>query len=381
MLQPEEVIRALEKHGLEYKLAEPGKASQTRKLHQVAIPSVEVARIAIAVPDHTRPLPLTEVLEVLNPLISERSLLMFATGTHPMPLHEAYRLLGSWADKLKFKIHDCRGPHTLVGVTARGLPVEVDEDFASSDFKVTVGVVAPHPWAGFSGGGKVVLPGLSSLRTVVDHHLKWYKAGRPGQIEGNTFRDEVDNALRLAGVDWSLNVVLDEKGEVVFADGGDPMSSFLSCVKVAERLYVRDIDGFFDSAVLFADPLDTDLYQATKALELSAHAVVEGGRILLVASCRLGYGSKEFEYFMKMDRDDIVKKIEEGDVGNLVPAIVAINLKEIAESRNIALFSEFNFKELNEIATIKDPLEAVGVLKGRVLVVKRGGFTVARVSR
>ncbi|MEM4847632.1 MAG: lactate racemase domain-containing protein, partial [Thermosphaera sp.] len=131
-------------------------------------------RIAVAVPDHTRPLPLRDVLRVLEPLLN-RATLIFATGTHSMTVEEAVRLLGPYAGRVSFRVHDCRGINKYVGATSRGLQVEVDSTFVEADFRVTVGLVAPHPWAGFSGGSKVVLPGLSSQRTIVEHHVRWYE--------------------------------------------------------------------------------------------------------------------------------------------------------------------------------------------------------------
>ncbi len=371
--QPRDVVRLLERRGLEHQLVEPSQAPPLRGLGDVEPPDLD-GRVAVAVPDHTRPVPLVEVLRVLEPLLP-RALLIFATGTHPMGRGDAERLLGPYGGAVRYKIHDCRGSHTYVGTTGRGLRVEVDSDFAAADRRVTVGLVAPHPWSGFSGGSKVVLPGVSSLRTVVEHHLRWYSAGRPAVLEGNPFREEIDEAGRLAKVDWSLNLVLDGGGKLVYAAAGDPQRSFRECVEVAERLYVRRVEGRFDSAVVFADPLDIDFYQATKALEHAAPAVEEGGSIVLVASCSRGFGSEEFERYVRMSAEEVRRRIEGGAVENLVPAIVALRFKEIAETRSLTLLCESGL-EVPGAAPSKSAHEALERLRGRVLVVARGGFTV-----
>ena len=95
-------------------------------------------------------MPVEDVLDLLVPTLEgagverEAITVIFATGTHEMRVEEAMRM-GKWLGKLKFKVHDCRAPHEYVGTTRHGLRVEVDEDFAAADVRVTVGVVAPHP--------------------------------------------------------------------------------------------------------------------------------------------------------------------------------------------------------------------------------------------
>ncbi|MEM4926699.1 MAG: lactate racemase domain-containing protein, partial [Thermofilaceae archaeon] len=376
VLEARDVVRFLERLGLEHQLVSPPSIPPLGGLSGIVPPDPPRGRIALAVPDHTRPLPLRDVLRVLEPLLN-RATLIFATGTHSMTVEEAVRLLGPYAGRVSFKVHDCRGIHKYVGATSRGLQVEVDSTFVEADFRVTVGLVAPHPWAGFSGGSKVVLPGLSSQRTIVEHHVRWYEEGRPAVVEGNPFREEIDEAGRLAGVDWALNVVLDGDGRVVYAAAGEPQSSFRACVEVAERLYVRDVDGPFDSAVVFADPLDIDFYQATKALEHAAPVVAEGGSIVLVAGCRQGVGDGEFQRYLEMGREELLEHVRGGRAGNIVPAIVALKLKEIAEAYNVTLLTRAEVS-IPQVSLTRDPLTALSRLKGRVLVLARGGFTVPR---
>ena len=372
----EDLAKRLSQLGLEFDVVGPATANVRRVLERVEPPSEVGGEVAVAVPDHTRSVPLQRVLGLLSPLLRERYRMIFATGSHSMGVGDAQRMLGEWGSKLKFEIHDSLGQHVYVGTTSRGLSVEVDARFASADFKVTAGVVAPHPWAGFSGGSKVILPGLSSLRTIVEHHLRWYSAGKPGVVEGNPFREEIEEAGELAGVDWALNVVLDEKGEVVYAEGGEPSESFRKCVEVTRSMYVRPVEGLYDSALVFADPLDLDLYQATKALEHAAPAVEEGGSLVLVASCQRGYGSEEFKRFASIDSEAIEELLRSGRRGNIVPAIVALRMKEIFERYSVTVLAEGSLEGLKGAELVRSAQEALSRLRGRVLVVKRGGFTV-----
>jgi nickel-dependent lactate racemase len=372
----EDLAKRLSQLGLEFDVVGPATANVRRVLERVEPPSEVGGEVAVAVPDHTRSVPLQRVLGLLSPLLRERYRMIFATGSHSMGVGDAQRMLGEWGSKLKFEIHDSLGQHVYVGTTSRGLSVEVDARFASADFKVTAGVVAPHPWAGFSGGSKVILPGLSSLRTIVEHHLKWYSAGKPGVIEGNPFREEIEEAGKLAGVDWALNMVLDEEGKVAHAKGGEPSESFRKCMEVARSMYVRPVEGLYDSALVFTDPLDLDLYQATKALEHAAPVVDEGGSLVLVASCPRGYGSEEFKRFASMDSEAIEELLRSGWKGNIVPAIVALRMKEIFEKYSVTVLTEGSLGGLKGAELARSAQEALSRLRGRVLVIKRGGFTV-----
>lgn len=372
----EDLAKRLSQLGLEFDVVGPATANVRRVLERVEPPSEVGGEVAVAVPDHTRSVPLQRVLGLLSPLLRERYRMIFATGSHSMGVGDAQRMLGEWGSKLKFEIHDSLGQHVYVGTTSRGLSVEVDARFASADFKVTAGVVAPHPWAGFSGGSKVILPGLSSLRTIVEHHLKWYSAGKPGVIEGNPFREEIEEAGKLAGVDWALNMVLDEEGKVAHAKGGEPSESFRKCMEVARSMYVRPVEGLYDSALVFTDPLDLDLYQATKALEHAAPVVDEGGSLVLVASCPRGYGSEEFKRFASMDSEAIEELLRSGWKWNIVPAIVALGMKEIFERYSVTVLTEGSLGGLKGAELARSAQEALSRLRGRVLVIKRGGFTV-----
>ena len=378
---PDEVVKVLRRRGFAVDEVAPSEPPVRRGLEQVRITLEGEARSAvIAVPDHTRPVPVEKVLDLLIPALEERGvsrdslLVIFATGTHEMKSEEEAKRMGRWLGKVKFKVHDCKAPHTYVGTTPRGLRVEVDEDFAAADLKVTVGLVAPHPWAGFSGGNKVVLPGVSSIDTVVDHHVKWYRSGRSGVLEGNVFREEIETAGRLAGVDYALNLVVDRNRRVVYASWGDPLTSFHKCVNFASQLYVRRVAGPYDLVVAYAEPLDLNLYQATKALEHAAAVASEGGRIVLIARCTDGYGSCEFELFAKIDREEVVEAIEERRIRSLVPALVALVMKEICEKYEVYLLTEAKFEGLRGLKTVRTLAECEAFGE-KALVIREGGFT------
>ena len=184
------------------------------------------------------------------------------------------------------------------------------------------------------------------------------------------------NTARGAVIDEAALCEALREGRVAYAEGGEPGESFRKCVEVARSMYVRPVEGLYDSALVFAEPLDIDLYQATKALEHAAPAVEEGGSLVLAAACPRGYGSEEFKRLASMDGEAIEELLRSGWRGNVVPAIVALRMKEIFERYSVTVFTEGPLEGLKGAELARSAREALSRLRGRVLVVKRGGFTV-----
>ena len=381
----EALIKRMRDRGLEVDVIEPSRPPTLRGIGELPIRfEGRGGKAIIAVPDATRPLNTGMILNFLAPKLLEKEFeveVLFATGTHDMSRLEAKRMLGRWIDKVEYRIHDCKGEHAYVGSTRRGLAVEIDPGFAEAELRITVGVVAPHPWAGFSGGAKLILPGISSLRTIVEHHLRWFESGASGIVRGNVFREELDEAGRLAKVDYSLNLVLDEGGGVSYAAWGDIDSSFKDCVNIASKVYLKRVRGLYDVVVAFADPLDDSFYQSTKALEHASLALRKRGTLILVATCEKGVGSPEFKRYLSLDSGEIREEIASRRVGNLVPALVALTFKRICREYKVCLVTTQGLSGIDGIEVVDDLEEALSHAEsGRGLVVIKGGFTVPMCS-
>ncbi|HEY9054709.1 MAG TPA: nickel-dependent lactate racemase, partial [Rectinemataceae bacterium] len=170
-----------------------------------------------------------------------------------------------------------------------------------ADFLITVGVVMPHYFAGFSGGRKSILPGVAGKETVQKNHARMVELmDNLPPIRENPVSLEMIHAARIAGVDFILNVVVDDSGNLVEVVAGDLEKAWYKAVEVSESMYLRPIPRKAKVAIATASgyPRDINLYQSQKALDHADKATVEGGTVIVVAECRDGYGEKVFEKFM-----------------------------------------------------------------------------------
>ena len=258
-------------------------------------------RIAIAVCDGTRPQPRRDML---LPLLGElahvppsRITILIATGTHRANTpHELRDMLGDdIVDRYAVVNHDARDAATLAPacVTASGVSVSLNRTFLDADVRITTGVVEPHFFAGFSGGPKMVAPGLAGLATVLELHNA-ARIGHPnatwGVLQGNPVHDEVREIARRVGVHFALDVTLNREKAItgVFAGHAAPAHAAACARARADSMHVvrRPFDVVVTSNSGY--PLDQNLYQAVKGLSAAARIVKPGGTIVCAAECRDG---------------------------------------------------------------------------------------------
>jgi nickel-dependent lactate racemase len=159
----------------------------------------------------------------------------------------------------------------------------------------------PHYFAGFSGGRKSILPGVAGKETVQKNHARMVELmDNLPPIRENPVSLEMIHAARLAGVDFILNVVVDDNEQVVEVVAGDLEKAWYKAVDVSKSMYMIPIKEQADITISAASgfPRDINLYQSQKALDHADGATKKGGTIILVAECREGYGEKVFEEFM-----------------------------------------------------------------------------------
>lgn len=261
------------------------------------------ASVAIVINDITRPAPtetmLTAIMEELAVAgISERQVtVIVALGNHEVATEEELKkMTGIWREKLHIINHDCYDKNTLtyMGKTKRGMPVYVNRYYAEASLKILTGLITPHQSAGFSGGRKSVVPGISGIETLQTHHSFPIRPEEAvmGIIENNVFHEEAVAAARLAGADFILNVIKNYRNEVVAAVAGDLEEAHMHGVSICEKSWVRKFDKAYD--VVFVSPgsypKDIDLHQSQKALAVAEQITKPGGTIVLVAECSHGIG-------------------------------------------------------------------------------------------
>ena len=254
---------------------------------------------SILISDITRPSPSHLILPALVRRLKELQVrelrIVFALGTHrKMTSEEEKKLLKDFA-KLPHMQHDPRRC-ILMGQTTRGTPVEILEEVASSDLIIATGNIEYHYYAGYSGGAKALLPGVSSERSVIkNHELMRDQRAASGRLD-SPVRQDMEEAAQIAGLDFILNVVLNSKKEIVRAVAGDFIQAHRAGASVVDRMYRRPVEpAEIVVACAGGRPKDLNLFQAQKALDNSKNAAVPGGTIILVAECSEGLGHPVFE--------------------------------------------------------------------------------------
>ncbi len=259
-------------------------------------------RVAIAVCDGTRPQPRAAVclaiLEAIGPVIPDKDVtVLIATGTHRANSdRELQEMFGAeLCARLSIINHDARDDASLVdlGTMGEGVPVALNRAWVEADFKITTGFVEPHFFAGYSGGPKLVAPGLAGMRTILALHDA-RRIGSPsanwGVIEHNAVHDDVRAIAAQTGVDFSCDVVLNRDHEVVAAFAGELFQMHAAARARAEADCRVVAPERFDIVVTSNSgyPLDQNLYQAVKGMSAAARLVRDGGLIVVLAECRDG---------------------------------------------------------------------------------------------
>jgi lactate racemase len=194
-----------------------------------------------------------------------------------------------------------QNPSALVdlGITAGGTPVSVHKAVVEADLVIATGIVEPHQYAGYSGGRKTLAVGAAGEALIAHTHgpaFVDHPGTRLGQIEGNPFHEAVTEAARRAGLQFILNVVLDDDKRVLRVSAGDPEAAFQDLVAFARTVYEVPIPHRYDIAIGGAGfPKDSNLYQASRApsyLFFAPTCVVRsGGYFIIPARCEEGAGS------------------------------------------------------------------------------------------
>lgn len=277
----------------------------TPRLRDMAKPGDTVC---IAFTDSTRACPdsllVGPILEELHAagVAEERITFLCGVGMH-RPSTDAEKLAKLGTEVVRrYRVvdHDARDPAGLVdlGRTETGIPLSVNRLAYESDLLIATGIVEPHQYAGYSGGAKTLSVGAAGEAMIAYTHgpaMLEMPGTRLGQIEGNPFREALQEAARRAGLRFVVNVVQDDNKQVVAVRAGDPVAAFRELVAVARGMYEVPIPHRYDVAVAGVGyPKDVNLYQASRGptyLHFAPTAVVKpGGTYILPAPCQEGAG-------------------------------------------------------------------------------------------
>jgi nickel-dependent lactate racemase len=258
-------------------------------------------RVGIVFNDITRPTPypliLPLILEKLDHLPDANITLYAALGTHRRNTDEELAAILGEDILRRYRVvqNDAFDESTQVriGRTSRGHEVWINRDFYACDAKVLTGFIEPHFFAGFSGGGKAVMPGMGGLRTIMKNHgaeMIDHEKATWGVTRGNPIWEEVCEIASMVGPLFLVNVALNRKGEITGIFTGDLDDAYAGgCSFVKEGAMVPFSEPF--DVVITSNsgfPLDLNLYQSVKGMSAGARVVREGGSIIVAAECRDG---------------------------------------------------------------------------------------------
>ena len=243
-----------------------------RRLHEAGIP-VEGITILVATGLHRQPTP-EEIVIIVGPHIAS-----------------TYRVVGHNARAL--------AQHRFLGATGRGTPVHIDERFMAADLHITLGFVEQHLMLGFSGGRKLIAPGLAAQETIkVIHSPRFMREplAKEGSIAGNPLHSELLEIARMARHDFILDVTLTQNREISGVFAGNPVRAHAAAVEFLEATSLEILPEQADAVITSSAgyPLDLTFYQTVKGISAAQHIAKPGGRILLIGECSEGIGSPEF---------------------------------------------------------------------------------------
>lgn len=264
----------------------------------------------IVICDITRPVPnalilppLLQELEQVG-IARDQILILIATGLHrPNEGDELIEIVGPTI-AANYRVENHHGQvldeHTYLGESPRGVPIWIDSRYVQADIKITVGLIEPHLMAGYSGGRKLICPGIAALETVKVWHSPRFlehPLADCGILDGNPVHEENTWIGRHAGCDFIVNVVLDDHRRPLKFVAGDMEQAFLEGVAFVRNVVADSVPKAVDIVVTSGAgyPLDTTFYQSIKGMTGALPIVKDGGTIIIAASLQEGIGSPQFE--------------------------------------------------------------------------------------
>ncbi|HYW00669.1 MAG TPA: nickel-dependent lactate racemase [Candidatus Acidoferrum sp.] len=323
--------------------------------HPYGIPSLAKLasgkdRIIVLVDDLTRPTPLKKILPtILEQLCTEGSKaekikIIIGLGTHrPMSDTEIKEHLGQEiVENFTIANHDFKDDKKLInlGTTELGIPAIVNREVVDADFVLSVGNIVPHNAAGWGGGAKMILPGVSGEESVGRLHIA---AGRVRPIAGlvatldNPMRHDITAIGKKAGLKAIVNTVLNNEDEVVQVVAGEPEQAFNEGVKTARNVFCQRVSELADIIIFSTYPADIDYWQAMKALDFAHVGVKKGGTIILLTPCpeRISPTHSTFGQYATKNYKDITEAIENKTIKDLPAAGALLMHAQIREHANI----------------------------------------------
>ena len=355
-------------------------------------------KTVIITSDITRPMPTWDVMPaVLDELYAagvspEDITLVFALGSHRAHTEEEKKHLAGERAYREISCVDSDPQDCVhIGTTEAGTPVDITRVVAEADRRICLGNIEYHYFAGYSGGAKAIMPGVSTPAAIqANHSMMVQEKAHAGNIKDNPIRKDLEEAAAMCGVDFIVNVVLNEHKEIIKAVAGDLTEAHREGCRFLDSLYQVEIPEKADIVIVSQGgaPKDLNLYQTQKALDNSKHAVKDGGTVILVGSCREGLGQAVFQEWMTEADEpaDLIRRVKENfRLGGHKAAAIAM----VLEKADIYLVSEMEsgfvksifMEPYSDLQTAFDDAIAKYGSDAKVIVMPYGGSTLPKVTK
>jgi nickel-dependent lactate racemase len=391
-------------------LADPAAAIAQALAQPIGTPPLaEIARgrrnACVLICDITRPVPNQLILPPLLRILEEQGiarkdiLILVATGLHrPNEGAELEEMVGPEI-AANYRIENHHGKvlaeHDYLGTTPNEVPVWLDSRYVRADLKITTGLIEPHLMAGYSGGRKVICPGIAALETVkVWHGPKFLEHPKAdcGFIEGNPVHEENTRIAKMAGCDFIVNVSLDGKRQITWVGAGHMERAWEVGVKFVEQVVRVPVPEALDVVVTSCAgyPLDTTWYQAVKGLTGALPIVKQGGTIILAAGLTEGVGSPEFQHLLADNPDLQVFKqrimggdyfiMDQWQLEELAKVVAKCKVKVVSQGLPAETLRRCHAEPASSVEqAVADSLAEYGP-KARVAVIPKGPYVLPYVG-
>lgn len=330
----------------------------------------------VVISDITRPVPnkiiLPPILDTLETsgIARENIVILIATGMHRPNLgKELEQMVG--ADIManyRIENHFCRKEEDLRHIAdIDGAAIEINRHYLDADLKILTGLIEPHMYAGYSGGRKSILPGISSYKTMTFMH-SFAMIDHPNvtncRLEGNPFHTAGEKVARLAGVDFIVNVVINKQRELVGVFAGHPTEAHQAGCKMVAQMSVQKVSQPADLVITSAGgyPLDATFYQVSKGLIAASDLIRENGDIIIACECREGLGSAEYCELVRegCSAEEFFASRCNPDHFQIDQWCLQTTYQALAKASNVYVYSPYlDAKELNDIGITKiDDIQA-----------------------
>ncbi len=359
----------------------------------------------ILICDVTRPVPneflLRGILEKLETagIARQEILILIATGLHRPNLgDEIVELVGAQiAADYRVENHDGKNQdeHEYLGESPSGIPIWIDRRYLESDLKIATGLIEPHFMAGFSGGRKLVCPGIAAFETITKWHSPRFlehPLARSGCLDGNPVHEENTAIAKVAGCDFIVNVTLDERRRVTSISAGEMEQAFLAGVEFARKVAKAEIAEPCDIVVTSSAgyPLDTTFYQSVKGLVSVLPILRKGGTIIIAASLSEGIGSPEFESTLREfdDLEEFLRQIiadeyfamDQWQVEEMARACRHARIRYVSDGLPGTLLRQFFVESAGSVeSAVAEALEEHGN-EARIAVIPKGPYVMPELA-